>query len=135
MPGEDETGQLLRPLRQRRKVLLSVRRLALRSGDGSTTAIRGFAHGLVAAESLFPRPEGNDAESMESRNMSDDGKTRVSVGYAAGFVIVGLVILNVVADETALADQERWIRLPAKLIMAVVLAVVFVVILGRLKRS
>ena len=54
--------------------------------------------------------------------MSEENKTRVSVGYAAGFVIVSLVIINIVADETALADQERWIRLAAKLVMAVVLA-------------
>ena len=67
--------------------------------------------------------------------MSEENKTRIPVGYAAGFVLISLFIINIVADETALADQERWVRLTAKLIMAVVLAVVFVLILGRLKRS
>ena len=67
--------------------------------------------------------------------MSEENKATIPVAYAAGFALLSLILVNVVADELGLAEQERWVRLTAKAVLAAVLAVVFVLILGRLKRT
>ena len=67
--------------------------------------------------------------------MSEENKATIPIGYAAGFVLFSLFLVNIVADETGLAEQERWVRLTAKAVLAAVLTVVFVLILGRLKRT
>ncbi len=67
--------------------------------------------------------------------MSEVNKATIPVGYAAGLVLFSLLLVNVVADEMGLAEQERWVRLTAKAVLAAVLTAVFVLILGRLKRT
>ena len=67
--------------------------------------------------------------------MSEKPKMRIPVAYAAGIVIFAMFVVNIVVDETALADQERSVRVTAKAIMAAVLAVVFVLVIGRINRS
>ena len=67
--------------------------------------------------------------------MSEKPKMRIPVAYAAGIVIFAMFVVNIVVDETALADQERSVRVAAKAIMAAVLAVIFVLVIGRINRS
>ena len=67
--------------------------------------------------------------------MSEKPKMRIPVAYAAGIVIFAMFVVNIVVDETALADQERSVRVTAKAIISAVLAVIFVLVLGRINRS
>ena len=39
--------------------------------------------------------------------MSEENKATIPVAYAAGFVLLSLILVNVVADELGLAEQER----------------------------
>ena len=67
--------------------------------------------------------------------MSEKPKMRIPVAYAAGIVIFAMFVVNIVVDETALADQERSVRVTAKAIISAVLAIIFVLVLGRINRS
>ena len=61
--------------------------------------------------------------------MREENKTAIPVAYGAVFIVVSVFLSNILNQEL-LARQPSWIRFTATAVLAVVLAAVFVLLLG-----